>query len=564
MSRRGLVSKSFGPSGGAPGGPALMPKGEKPSSSNILPIEDVAATLRVQPSQVLEWVQKDKLRGNDSGIKPYDLKKFQHDHQEEIRQAQARALKNEQKPVDKKPAKGGGLLGWFFRGKERDSVGAQPSNLAQENKRLRAELSQARSESSGSSATNQLEDKVRYLEGKLAKTSSLEAEVTDLRRQLAAAERSSPTADPQLEKELEKTRRELAHSQELAQQASALRSALEAAEEERERLNAELAQQSFGQEDNSAALEEQLEATRTELQQLQDRLESIRHEEESHRSALQTTLSQREELIEGLRRELDDVRAHAPSQAPPQAIASSEPLIEELLVLQETNLARFARLQGLYQAAQDKLSQLSSLPDSPLAEENYARLQADFETLRVKHQSLLEAREANLPDSQEFAEQLAAARANNSRLKQENSALKSRLSENDIEPWKAKVEELQQRLAQGHRTNDAGLELAETELRAVRKTLQNREAQVQKIAGRLQENERALKKALKESTRLTELLIERENRLRDLSTEYEQEYRDKVDNLDKQVSGLQWKLSLREERIASLEREVSELRKSKS
>jgi hypothetical protein len=56
-------------------------------------------------------------------------------------------------------------------------------------------------------------------------------------------------------------------------------------------------------------------------------------------------------------------------------------------------------------------------------------------------------------------------------------------------------------------------------------------------------------------------LIERENRLRDLSTEYEQEYRDKIDNLDRQVSGLQWKLSLREERIASLESEVSELRK---
>jgi chromosome segregation ATPase len=168
-----------------------------------------------------------------------------------------------------------------------------------------------------------------------------------------------------------------------------------------------------------------------------------------------------------------------------------------------------------------------------------------------------------VPGHQEFVEQLAAARVTTTRLRQENAALKSRLAEADVDKWKQKVEELQQRLAQGSRANDASLELVETELRAVRKSLQNREAQVQKIAGRLQENERSLKKALKESTRLTELLIERENRLRDLSTEYEQEYRDKIDNLDRQVSGLQWKLSLREERIASLESEVSELRRTR-
>ena len=83
-----------------------------------------------------------------------------------------------------------------------------------------------------------------------------------------------------------------------------------------------------------------------------------------------------------------------------------------------------------------------------------------------------------------------------------------------------------------------------------------KENQVQKVASRLADNEKRLSKAMQESARLTELLIERENRLRELSTEFEQEYRDKMENLDRQVSGLQWKLSLREERIAHLESEL--------
>lgn len=126
--------------------------------------------------------------------------------------------------------------------------------------------------------------------------------------------------------------------------------------------------------------------------------------------------------------------------------------------------------------------------------------------------------------------------------------------------WKVRVEELEARLAENISAS-SDLEEMETEVRLLRKTLQSREAQVQKVALRFQENERALQKALKESSRLTELLILREKSLNELRSDYEQEYREKMDSLDRQVSGLQWKLSLREERIASLESEISQLKR---
>lgn len=534
-----------------------MPKGEKPSPSSFLPIEEVALTLKVQPSQILEWMQKDQLRGNDAGVKPYDLKKFQLDHQDEIRKAQARALKVEQQPVDKKrPAKSGGFFSRIFgggKGKAEDDI--TDTNLAQENRRLRDELNRAKAEATDTVATVQLEDKVKFLEGKLAKVSAMEQELADLRRQLAGGSGQGP--DPEAQRQLQ------AANDQLVRQSESMQAALRQAEAEKERLTRALEQQqaSGGQETQS-----ELEATRLALHQAETLLQTQRSEEESNRARWQSELDEREQRISHLQSELQTATATASSSAEEpreQTPAHSERLLEELLALQETNLARFAHLHDLYYQAQAKLAQLAQTSGHREdSESNLQRLQSEYDNLRVKHQSLLEAREANTPGHQEFVEQLAAARVTTTRLKQENATLKARLSEADVDKWKQQVDELQQRLAQGSRANDASLELAETELRAVRKNLQSREAQVQKIAGRLQENERALKKALKESTRLTELLIERENRLRDLSTEYEQEYRDKIDNLDRQVSGLQWKLSLREERIASLEHEVSELRRA--
>lgn len=533
-----------------------MPKGgHKPAAAAVLAIDEVATTLRVQPSQVQDWIQKDKLRGNEHGVRPYDLKKFQVDHDEEIRRAQAKALKDSQRPIEKqKPSKNVGFFARLFgSGKPRpeEAVGG---DLAAENARLREELQKARQAPRDEAATTQLEDKVKYLEGKLSKVSSLEAQVVDLKRRLA--ENDAPSAGPALTPELQQR---LERAEALARESESLRQALEVAQQEKVALRSELesqlqhapaASETFPDPEQEAQVTELQRA----LQENQEQLQLWQSTNQEEISQLTQRLEQKEQELEALRSQLESSRV---AVTPPPATEAS-PLVEELLGLQEANLARFARLRELYHQAQNQLAQM---PQSSDTEAAYSRLQSEFETLRVKHQTLVEARESNASEQNEYAEQLAAARATTSRLKQENAALKARLVEADVDRWKQKAEELQQQLSAG-RASDHSLDQLEDELRAAKKSLQGREAQVQKIAVRLQENERALKKALKESTRLTELLIERENRLRDVSTEYEQEYREKIDTLDRQVSGLQWKLSLREERIASLESEVSELRKA--
>ncbi len=565
MSRRGLVSKSFGPSGGSPGGAALVPKGEGgPPSSGVMSIEEVASSLRVTTQQVSEWIRKDTLRANDAGVKPYDLKKFQYDSRDEIARAQAQALRESQRPIEKSHQKSGGFFSKLFgKGKA-----AAPTNdgtaLAKENKRLRDELQRVQSEPQDDTATNRLEEKVRYLEEKLNRSAGLENENAALRRQLTAAEDNSgsPTDNSsELRHELEQVRSELAHSQEAARIGEELRHELSVIQDERARLEAEVARllDRPDQPIDGNHLDDELARSQEAFRSLEERFEHQQSEENLRRTRLEADLAERERAVFALQNELEQLREAGISSSSTSESPNQTALIEELLALQETNLARFVRLKELKELAEQKLLKTSS-GESVSTEGSFTKLQAEFETLRVKHQTLLEARENNDSGHQEFAEQLAAARVTATRLKQENTALKNRLSETDIEGWKQKIDDLQRRLRDAT-SSEQGTEQMELELRATRKSLQAREAQVQKIAGRVQENERALKKALKESTRLTELLIERENRLRDLSTEYEQEYRDKIDNLDRQVSGLQWKLSLREERIASLESEVNELRK---
>ena len=567
MSRRGLVSKSFGPSGGSPGGAALVPKGEGgPPSSGILSIEDVAATLRVTPQQVSEWVRKDMLRANDSGVKPYDLKKFQYDSREEIARAQAQALRESQRPVEKSHQKSVGFFSKLF-GKGKSRPASDDAGLAKENQRLREELKKAKAEPQDESATSRLEEKVRYLEERLSRTSGLENENAALRQQLATSESAATNfASPdssELTRELEQTRRELEASRDALLREEELRQELSVLQGERVRLEAEVFRLESRGETSSADPELEREFSRSQetVRQLEARLQHQEDQNGARLAQLESELTERDRAVTSLQEELEQVRATIDhSEIAPTSEPSQAALVEELLALQEANLARFTRLKELKEQAEQKLSQ-NPAGESLSSDSGFAKLQADFDRLRVKHQSLLEARENNDSGQQEFAEQLAAARVTATRLKQENTALKNRLVEADVEGWKLKTDELQRRLREASSSSDQGLEQMELELRATRKSLQAREAQVQKIAGRVQENERALKKALKESTRLTELLIERENRLRDLSTEYEQEYRDKIDNLDRQVSGLQWKLSLREERIASLESEVSELRR---
>lgn len=508
-----------------------MAKGDKPQGSTAMPLEEVAAKLRVTPEHVKGWVQKGELRASDAGIKPYDFNKFKLDHDDEIRKAQADAKANKSpSKTNRKPSKKG------FFSKFRSLFGSDKSepgdkNAGKENKRLKAELDRFRAQEPEIAAErDKLEEKIRYLESNMSRTRQLESENSELKSQLAIVGAGGGAAagnNEALEQQLAQYKQELESTkQQVAQSTS-----------ERDALAAQLSQAQ--QEAANPNIEAELQQTREALAAAQSQLQS----------------DERDQTIEQLRAQL------AEAADPAKASGEDSQLATDLLAVQQTNFQRFQRLHQLYQEAKARLEDGQSLGSGdPEATKKLAQLRTEFDALSSKHKALLASQDSD-QSRQEFAEQLSAARVTTTRLKQENTRLKATLAESGDTDLKKKVAELEQKL-QETQNSDATREVVESELRSLRKSLQGREAQVQKIAGRLQENERALKKALEESARLTELLIERENKLRDLSSEYETEYQDKIDNLDRQVSGLQWKLSLREERIATLESEVNDLKRS--
>ena len=176
MARRGLVSKGMGGPQSS-GNAALMPKGEKPKGPELIPSAEVARRLRVRAEQVDSWISKGQLRGNDSGVRPYDFKKFQLDFAEDIRRAQKEALQAKvPTKSDRKPKKGGffSKMASIFGGKSDD--GGDSKALVRENERLKKELQQLRkskSSKSGGSADSDQEEKIRYLHGCFLETADV-------------------------------------------------------------------------------------------------------------------------------------------------------------------------------------------------------------------------------------------------------------------------------------------------------------------------------------------------------------------------------------------------------
>lgn len=505
-----------------------------------MPIEEVASKLRVTTDHVKGWIQKGELRASDAGIKPYDYNKFKLDHDDEIRKAQADAKSNKGRPTQtkRKPDKKGIISKFFsFLGGSNSSAGTGDKNLAKENRKLKAEIEKLRGQEPEIQAEKEkLEEKVRYLESNMSRSRQLESEVTQLKQELAiVGSGGAPANNEALEKQLEQYRQELESAKQQAAQTEEYRSALEKTQNERDNLAQQLsAAREPGESEGASSpeLEAELARTREALEQAQTQLQT-----------LQQGPDQRDDMIAQLQAQLAQ-NADQPGD---------DILVGQLLAVQRANLARYQRLHQVCLETQAKLSQGGGAADSAELE----RLKQELAALADKHQALL----TNKGTEQDYAEQLAAARVTTTRLKQENTRLKASLADSGADKWKQQIQELEQQLQEAQ-NNDASREVVESELRALRKSLQGREGQVQKIAGKLQENERALKKALEESARLTELLIERENKLKDMATQYEQDYREKIESLDRQVSGLQWKLSLREERIASLESEVNDLKRT--
>lgn len=556
MARKGLVSKGAGgPQSG--GSAALMPKGEKPKGPDLIPLVEVARRLRVDVAQVESWLQKDQLRGNEKGVRDYDFKKFQFDFPEEIKRAQKEAFQEKQNRADRKPKKEGfwGKFGSFLGlgGKDGDPT-AQQQQLVQENQRLKRELERLKKSKppkrEGEGDTSAQEEKIRYLEGKLSETRALESEVVQLRKQLSATPAPPPPENTEeldaLRRELEASRHRMGELEQQSVEAIHLRGALHDAQRHAQDLEERLEQM---EQRHAEDLEERVNQAKLQPAPVDDeeirRLRESLSQRERNLSELQTYLSEVQTDNERLRQEVEEASLRVARATPVSQEDPSAPLVEELLELQRVNLERFRRLATLYQESKSKLRVLEQADTSE-----------DLALLKQKYDQLLEEQQKTSASSQaELMEQLNSARSAMAKIKDDNKALSEQLQKDNSSELKNQIAELEAQV-QELRARGSSLKLVETELAALRKGMQSKEAQVQKVAGRLAENEKRLAKAMQESARLTELLIERENRLRELSNEFEQEYRDKMENLDRQVSGLQWKLSLREERIASLEAEL--------
>jgi len=513
-----------------------MPKGEKPKGPTLVPTAEAARQLRVDQSQVEAWIRKGLLRGADTGIKPYDFNKFQLDQAEEIKRAQKEAHQGKQTKSDRKPKKG--FLSKFTSifGGGKDSGEEDPQKLARENQKLQAELRKLRKAkpNKDSSPNRETEEKIRYLENKASEAGALKVEIAKLKQRLKEKPEPAPAAQPNddLLRELEQARQEL----ELAKEASA----------ERERVQRALAQTQTERDALQARLVE-LEASSSQAQASSQEVQHLQAALQAREKALAALQAQTHEMVEENERLRSEVEA-VPI-APTQQEQPEDPLTAELLDLQKVNLERFRRLRTLYLEAAEKIEVLQS--SAPQESEP----SAEFEELSRKYKKLLTTQSSENPAHQEVLEQLSNSRVTVAKLKEENARLRNQLSRPDKRDTEARIAELQAKLDEAKAKSDQ-YKLVESELSGLKKGLQVKENQIQKVASRLADNEKRLAKALQESARLTELLIERENRLRELSKEFEQEYRDKMENLDRQVSGLQWKLSLREERIAHLESEL--------
>ena len=387
-------------------------------------------------------------------------------------------------------------------------------------------MQKTKKSSGGKGEGTDLEEKVRYLEGKLTETRALESEVSQLRKQLSEQQHVPATAgfgDGVVSHELEEMRARLAVAERQSRQGERFREALTLAQQERDELLATIQELKQRPPEGTGSGDE----LSAEFQKLQSALAQREHE-----------LSQAEQNLQQISEENERLR-QSPQQSPSERPAQDNALVEELLNLQRINLKRFSRLRSFYE---ESLSQPQQGGADP----------AELQELRAKYEALLASQDSG-SETQEVMEQLSESRAVISKLKEENSQLKQQLESS--QEADSRIQELEEKL-QAAEQSDADYHQVEAELKSLRKAMEAKENQIQKVSSRLNDNEKRLSKAMGESARLTELLIERESRLRELSEEFEQEYRDKLENLDRQVSGLQWKLSLREERIAHLEGEL--------
>ncbi|MGE0489505.1 MAG: hypothetical protein AB7S38_09855 [Vulcanimicrobiota bacterium] len=279
------------------------------------------------------------------------------------------------------------------------------------------------------------------------------------------------------------------------------------------------------------------EAQAARAQALEEQLEGLQGQSESgpQIDSLLQELQLRDQLISRLEQQLasalqgsseGEVLAAAHEAAQSQ-VAELERRIEDAQASHRVELNSLKRSNEVVRLANQRL-------ESELAELRGGQAQSKFLPIPGKS-----------TDSPNSAPQLEAAEGKIRDLEQLRQKLEEEL--------RTSREELRLHKARAATSNES---IASQQIAHLQRTVASRDAQVKKLAAKLADMERGLGKAHEESTRLTELLIDRENKLKNVRVTFEKDYEERFKSMERQITGLEWKLSLRDDRIGALEQEL--------
>lgn len=447
---------------------------------------------------------------------------------------------------------------------------------------LHQELEQAEA------ARRQLEQRCHDLENELVQARSLPSEGTrDLETRLHSlsaelealrAERDraiegwqeSDQMVRELEENYQQLHREATEISEYAQAAEVRLQEMDHALNERDQLIEELSHQGGG---DTTALQASLEQAQKRISELDSQLQYTTNEARRHITDLRAQIQQKDQALAELR-----ARLETPPALDETRVVELEQEVADLTAQLEARAAASQRVAELeHELALLRMepppAPSDDLPQRRELEDLLAQSRVELNSLRRSHDVIRLANHRLETQVQELTAALEEERSTPSA----GRPLALSLPGQEPEPVPARLVALErekmvleQQLREAHdelrrlqstRATAGDVEIAGQQIAHLQRTVSNRDAQVKKLAARQADLERALSKANQESTRLTELLIDRESKLKNVKRSMEEEAEERFQGLERQLTNLEWKLSVREDRIAALEDELARTRR---
>ncbi|MCA9790503.1 MAG: hypothetical protein KC910_01860 [Candidatus Eremiobacteraeota bacterium] len=277
------------------------------------------------------------------------------------------------------------------------------------------------------------------------------------------------------------------------------------------------------------------EAQAARAQALEEQLQQLQGQSDSGAQveSLLKELQLRDQLIAHLEGQLADAQQGSHDG---QALAEAQQAAQT----QVTDLER--RIEDLNASHRVELNSLKR--SNEVVRLANQRLESELAEMRGGQGKFLPIPNKGAND-QNLTPQLQAAESKIRDLEQ----LRQRLEEE----LRSSREEMRLQKARAATSNES---IASQQIAHLQRTVASRDAQVKKLAAKLADMERGIGKAHEESTRLTELLIDRENKLKNVRVAFEKDYEERFKSMERQITGLEWKLSLRDDRIGALEQEL--------